>query len=155
MSHLILPVEIDSTDYCPICQAAGGAATKGVLTTFHANPNQSVISSDCSPWQLFTGHEDSDEGEISFGIACGTTVELALTSTVVNPAHEYGIDIEFYIDGILDSGVFITETNPSDTASLIVSGGACGNLITVVANPLASIEDYYDATVTLSVTGIT
>jgi len=82
------------------------------------------------------------QGEITFGVSCGTTVEIDLEVTSF-PQTDWVLDVDIYIDGVLDStetfsylsGIFAA------SVSLIVTGGPCGSLITLhaffTANPAA------------------
>lgn len=152
MSHFIQPIEIDSTFYC--CGCEGSRSTKGVLTTDYASPNGATITTDCGAWELFAGGESDDEGEISFGVSCGSTVEVGITSAVVNPTHDYTVDITVYVDGIVDHITTMYPGNNSETVSVSVTGSPCGTIVTAYAVPYLTENDF-SVTVTMEVTSIT
>jgi hypothetical protein len=162
MSHIIQPIfipAISANQYCCKCYGVSealGRGTKGVLTSdlLGGGNSADVSANDCSPWTAFTGHHDSNEGEISFGVSCGSSVQITLTSTVVNPAHNYIVEVEFYIDGNIDSTTTLDLLDPNDILTLSVTGSLCGKIITVYAYPTAT-DDYFDATVTMEVISIT
>lgn len=139
MAHLIQPITIDSVAYCCSCQ--GGRSTQGVLTQNHANPNGATISNLCSPWVLFTGGESDDEGEVSFGVSCGTDVEIEFTSTEYTDS-DYTVDIGIYIQGVLDQTISLSETNTSETVSFTVISGPCGEVVTIYCFPVGGFEPF-------------
>ena len=144
MSHIIQPIEIESADYCCKCYgttAALGRGTKGIKTdsSFAINgaTNNATITNDCSPWELLdSGNTGSTpfEGEITFGVSCGTIVEIDLTVGFF-PQTAWGGYVYIYIDGVLDTTEeFSYLAGDLDaSASLTVTGGPCGNLITLHA----------------------
>ena len=151
MAHLISPISINGTSYC--CKCQGGRSTEGVLTQNHANPNGAEISNLCSPWVLFTGGESDDEGEVSFGVSCGTDVEIQFTSTEYTDS-EYTIDVEIYIDGGYDQAVSLDEINTNETITITAAGVPCGKIVTFYCYPTASTYPF-NVDVEAEITSIT
>ena len=87
-NSLISPITIDGTAYCCKCYgttAALGRGTKGIKTdssfALNGHANTADITNDCSPWDLLDGTAGAageEEGEITFGVSCGTTVAIDL-----------------------------------------------------------------------------
>ena len=156
MSHLIQPITIGGTAYCNTCE--GGRSTKGVKTdsafALNGGTNNATITDDCSPWDLLDSGNTgltSFEGEITFGVSCGTTVAIDLEVTSF-PQTAWLLEVEIYIDGALDStktfsylsGVF------DESVSLTVTGGPCGSLVTLhaVATDASTVAIDLEAEVT-------
>lgn len=155
MSHFIQPIDVDGTHYC--CGCEGGRSTKGVLTDGIIGSgagNSAEIVTDCGSWTAFSGTETGDEGELSFGVSCGSTVNLSATSVDSYGTGEYIVDVDFYIDGVFDSSITLTDVAPNDTVALSITGSPCGVIIAVHGYPTAT-DDLYDVAVTLDVTSIT
>ena len=153
MAHLISPIDIAGTDYC--CKCEGGRSTKGVLTTDYASPNGASITTDCGIWDIFSGGEADDEGEISIGVSCGSNVELEFAlSVIINPTDEWIVDVDVYKDGVFFGAVALSDLQSRDTITVTMTGGPCGTIITAYAYPTAT-DDAYDVTVTMEVLSIT
>ena len=172
MSHIIQPIEIDSTDYCCKCYgttAALGRGTKGVLTEdflFVSTPeiNTAVITNDCSPWTAMTGSFSdfttyTPEGELSFGVSCGSEVAIDLDSSSAGGSGDdvYSCAVKIYRDGVLWDTYFLSSGSASETDTITVTGGPCGEIITIHAfNEFLIINDFTTTvTVTAEVTSIT
>ena len=153
MAHLIQPITIDGTAYCCKCYGVSeklGRGTEGVLTdndfALDGETNKAVITNDCSPWDLLKnatiGYEP--EGEISFGVSCGTYVNIDFVSSGFQfgsgtGSITYSIDVEVFVDGV-GLGSF-NMTHPSSTTETVifsVIGGPCGTIVTLYAKSLAS-----------------
>ena len=146
MAHFIQPIEIESADYCCKCYgttAALGRGTKGIKTdssfAINGHANTADITNDCSPWDLLDGTAGAageEEGEITFGVSCGTTVEIDLDMGFF-PQGLWFLDVDIYIDGVLDSTESFTWDDPTFAARSVtltdVPSGPCGSLITLHA----------------------
>ena len=170
-NSLISPITIDGTAYCNTCE--GGRSTKGVLTEdilFQSFPEiqTAVITNDCSPWQIMTGSISSfqfyePEGEMSFGVSCGTTVtvDLAASATGGDDDDAYSIDVDIYRNGALWNTYNLFSTTGANTSEtdieIAVTGGPCGEIITIYAQSILFIQADPTTTATLiaEVTSIT
>ena len=104
-------------------------------------------------WKLISS-VSAGEGEITFGVSCGTTVAIDLEVTS-SPQNAWVLDVDIYIDGALDS----TETFSylsgilDASVSLTVTGGPCGSLVTLHAHLTSSVAASVE--LTAEVTSIT
>ena len=161
-NSLISPITIDGTAYCCKCygtSAALGRGTKGIKTdsSFGINgaTNNATITDDCSPWELLdSGNTGSTsfEGEITFGVSCGTTVEIDLT-VGSHPQTAWEAHVYIYIDGVLDTtaGPFsYFDAIFFEAVTLTVTGGPCGSLVTLhaVATDTSAVAIGLEAEVT-------
>tara|TARA_R110002167_G_scaffold109980_1_gene280166 strand:+ start:189 stop:695 length:507 start_codon:yes stop_codon:yes gene_type:complete len=166
-NSLISPITIDGTAYCNTCE--GGRSTKGVLTEdilFLNYPEiqTAVITNDCSPWKVMTGSLDDyedyhPEGELSFGVSCGTQVDIDFSSSSTGGTgdNDYYSAVLIYVDGVLFTSLNLTQASPTGTREVTVTGGPCGSIITLYA----ILQEFFDsdttttATATAEVTSIT
>jgi hypothetical protein len=143
MAHLIAPIWIDGAFRCPkgTGEGSGGVdipllsgvrvITDGIETAdVIAGPNTADLSTNA--WTLVynaTG-ANNEEGEITFGVACGSTVTLELVAE--NEEVEYQVDV-------IEAGVITSTTGGNLTAgtsvsiALSVAPDACGSKIRVSA----------------------
>jgi len=155
MAHLISPISIDGTLYC--CKCQGGRSTKGVLTDDYivTAGNSATITTDCGEWEIFTGGSTSDEGEISFGVSCGSSVEIYFDSTEAGSNDTYDVGIDIYIDGGYHTTVVLSEFFSEDTVDVPITGSPCGSIITAYCVPSGFSSGTYDVTATMEVLSIT
>lgn len=148
MAHVIQPILIAGTKYCPVCQ--GGRVTKGVATDILADfgPNGAIIHTDCGPWQLaevFAG--PGLWGEISIGVTCVASITALITPHYDPMAAIPETDLEVFIDGVSEEFLFIG-ADPYEYY-LSISPSACGAVVTFqVRNGAAD-------TVDLAITAVT
>lgn len=167
-NHLISPITIDGTAYCNTCE--GGRSTKGVLTEdilFDSFPEiqTAVVTNDCSPWQLMTGSLGdyqfyNPEGEVSFGVSCGTTVNIDFSSSSSggDEDNNYYIAVRIYVDGVDFTTITVYQALPTGSRAVTVTGGACGSIVTMhaVLQDFPGSSDFSTtATATATVTSIT
>lgn len=155
MAHLIQPITIDSVAYCCSCQ--GGRSTKGVLTDDYivTAGNSATITTDCGEWEVFTGGSTSDEGEISFGISCGSNVEIYFDTTEAGSNDIYDVGIDVYINGGYHTTLPLNEYYHEDTIDVPITGSPCGSIITAHCVPSGFNSVTYDVTATMEVLSIT
>tara|TARA_R110000822_G_scaffold72101_1_gene173600 strand:+ start:943 stop:1452 length:510 start_codon:yes stop_codon:yes gene_type:complete len=167
-NSLISPITIDGTAYCNTCE--GGRSTKGVLTEdilFTSSPEiqTAVITNDCSPWQLMTGSLDdyesyNPEGEISFGVSCGTTVNIDFSSSSSGGTgdNKYWVAVLIHVDGVNFTTITVYQASPTGSRAVTVTGGACGSIVTMhaILQDFPGSSDFSTtATATAEVTSIT
>ena len=154
MAHLIQPITIDSVAYCCSCQE--GRSTEGVLTDdYIVTSGNSANATDCGEWEIFTGGSTSDEGEISFGVSCGSSVEIYFNSTEAGSDDIYDVGIDIYINGGYHTTVILSEFFTEDTVYVPITGSPCGSIITAYCVPSGFGSATYDVTATMEVLSIT
>jgi hypothetical protein len=127
-THLIQPIDIESTLYCNICQT--GRATKGVaseiITPTTVAPD---VSNQCGAWEVILP-TNGDNSEISFGVSCGSLVTISYVATSVDIAHN-DVIVEAYINGVFESSDLVGLATPNKTINYNITDGACGNVISL------------------------
>lgn len=161
MSHLILPIDIEGTKYCPTYQS--GRMTTGVLTSFEVSgTNYAEITTPESPWKLavLPIGDIAGDGEVSFGVACGSTVLIDFTSQDTSTAPDYAVLINIYVDGVSFGSSFYLFNYAPDSLGFEIDliDVPCGSIVTLVASATrADLVPGDDGllTVTAEVTSIT
>ena len=105
------------------------------------------------------------EGEISFGVSCGNTVDIDFSSSSAggSGSNNYFISCKIFVDGVivpdgltpgfeLQNGVWADATK-----TITVEGGPCGTIVTLYAQSIDTVSADPTTTVTLTaeVTSIT
>lgn len=135
--HLILPMEVDGEMLCPLYQ--GGRMTTAKVTNFHTyDPaeNTAAITAPGSPWTgLERPGEDEevgDDGEFTFGVACGGMLNCKWVYTDdFGETQVYG---RVYVNGVDTTQEFGPGYDPSGTEgtfTIPLTCRPCGNLITI------------------------
>jgi hypothetical protein len=117
--------------------------------------NSATITTDCGEWEIFTGGSTSDEGEISFGVSCGSSVEIYFDSTEAGSNDTYDVGIDIYINGGYHTTVVLSEFFPEDTVDVPITGSPCGSIITAHCVPSGFGPATYDVTATMEILSIT
>lgn len=102
-----ISLEIGGINYTP--EYNGGKTTEGVLTELYlTSPNYSEITNPEGPWEvLSTPPGDVQyQGEISFGVACSSSVDVTFSLEVYNSICL--IDVFIYLDGVYVGSVGLT-----------------------------------------------
>lgn len=137
MSHLILPIDIDGTKYCPTYES--GRMTTGVLTSFEVlGTNYAEITTPESPWKLavLPIGDIAGDGEVSFGVACGSIVLINFTSQDTSTAPHYAVLISIYVNGVLIVAPFYLFNYDPDALGVEIDllDVPCGSIVTLVAS---------------------
>ena len=171
MAHFIEPIEIESNLYCCKCYGTSeaGRGTKGVLTedilfTSFPEIQTAVITNHCSPWTIMTGSLSfaqfyMPEGEISFGVSCGTTVNIDFVSSASGGTggDTYTIRVRVFVDGGTEEDFEMDNSYDEISKAITVTGGPCGSIVRIYAQsePDLAADFTTTATVTAEVTSIT
>lgn len=134
MAHIIQPLEIEGNLYC--VNQHGYRATQGVNTDILGAPTGTVdVSNPASPWTV-TGTQMFRE--ITFGVGCGTDVELQFTTTKAGVEELFITifvnDVEYDYIGSLDA----LNTPYNTTVSL--DDLPCGSIISMVIDGAVDVE---------------
>jgi len=149
MSHIVEAIEViqnytspaESETLCCTCygtSAALGRGTKAILAnvTFPTNSpeiNTAVVTNDCSPWRIMSGSTGAGsyyepEGEIAFGVSCGTTVNIDFDSSSSGGTgdNHYDVRVLVFVNGAVGADFYMNPSSDSASKSVSVTGGPCG-----------------------------
>lgn len=146
IGHLIKPLTIDGSDYCVLYQ--GTRATEAVNTALLSPPTDLAdVSTPQGPWTMaLVGLASAFE--ISFGVGCGSAINLAFDVTTA--AAEWYVTIYGHINENGTPAEFVAmsdTTGTTETMTIDVSDIPCGNIITLIV----SIEQPAEEAVELAV----
>jgi hypothetical protein len=141
-AHLIQPIDVHGIPLCPIYQS--GRMTTGVVTESFVTPSLAVLDAPQSPWRLviLPSGDLAGDGEVSFGVACGSTVTLDFTSSDTSTSPDYYIEIYAVVDGEAFPSVGVplttlTSAGAGDSISgleIDLSDAACGNVVVLICS---------------------
>lgn len=135
-----------------------GHGTQGIITEFHEiNVGYADVSTAGGPWTLveLPIGDIGGQGEISFGVSCASSVQLAFYVSDTSTWMYHDGSINVYLNGVLvASNSFSSAGDPPYSWSpSITLAGACGDVISVVAVfSRNDASDTTDGVFTLTVT---
>lgn len=113
--------------------------TTGVLTSFEVlGTNHAEITTPASPWKLsvLPISQINGDGEVSFGVACGSTVLIDFTSQDTSTAPDYAVLINIYVNGVSNVAPFDLFNFDPDLLGVEIDllDAPCGSIVTLVAS---------------------
>jgi hypothetical protein len=149
MAHLIQPITIAGSLCWNSCQL--GRSTPAYYTSVDPDigfGEAADISTPCGPWVIIPDITISLDGEFSFGVLCGDTLDVLFT---ISSSLDSSLILRGYIDGVLNQVIYAAGNSPQ-TMTFNLTDSPCGSVITLVClvNALS-----YPGTVTAEITSIT
>jgi hypothetical protein len=155
MPHLIQPIALPGAGlYCPSYH--GNRATRGIDTMVVTGGNDAVdFTTPESPWNLnIVGIASTFE--LSFGVACGDTVNFSYDGMTTSDDWQAVIAIHINQNPVAAYLEILSSGLTYGSLAISLSDVACGNIVTVwVSMTDDSDTPTEDLLVTLGVTSIT
>lgn len=106
--------------------------TAGKKTTYHNDaPNLSNTANTLTGFLLNEEFYTTERGEVSFGLVCGSTVNIDFTTTATDPLITTQFYLSFWVDDVIVDS-FTMGASATASRAIPFVAAPCGTILTIL-----------------------